>query len=97
MFDDQRYSKDDEKDEVKAFERKIKILNNVASDLNSLIEKQNSKLRGVSPTLNSSISRLQNLIGRLTRADTKQFKGWLFYLASTLILLFLIFLLFIVF
>lgn len=86
-----------DEDEVEIFTKKIKALNYVAGDLTEVIKRQNSRLKGISPEFGSSFGRLQNIIQRLTVSDNKRFRAWLYYLVSTIIIVFFIFILFMVF
>jgi hypothetical protein len=88
---------DQSDDEIEIFTRKIKALRGVAGDLNSIMESQNSRIKGMSPKFGNMLGRLQGMISRINNVDSTRFRGWKYYLFATFIIFCLIFILFIIF
>lgn len=82
-------------DEIEIFARKIKALNNVAANLNDVINSQNGKLRGITPQMSSAFGRLQNMVRRVAKSDNRKFRGWLYFIGGTILIFFLILIFFI--
>jgi hypothetical protein len=88
---------DNSDDEIEIFTRKIKALKSVAGDLNSIIESQNNRIRGISPEIGTMLGRLKGIILQVGRSDSNRFKGWKYYLLATVLITAFIFIFFILF
>lgn len=87
----------DSDDELETFINKVRTLNNIASNLNDVINSQNDRLTGFGPQMGNTFSRLQNMVLRISKTDGKRFRGWIYYSGATLLIFFIIFIFFIVF
>lgn len=84
-------------DEVEVFTRKIKKLRDITGDLNSIIESQNNRMKGLNPQIGSMLGRLQGMISKVGNVDSKRFSGWKYYFLTTFLIIFLLILFFVIF
>lgn len=86
----------DSDDELETFINKVRTLNNIASNLNEVINTQNNRLTGFGPQMGNTFLRLQNMVLRISKTDKKRFRGWIYYTGATMLIFFFIFVFFVV-